>query len=334
MKPKARLSDLALALDFADAGEHTTRFDREQAKIVSVEDYIMSRIEDGESFEDDELADWQQEEVAIAQAILDDDRSRFINPPAWDTSDRFECMREFAEQWPDKSVAGNLLDQLGGRGSFGRFREAVFEHRIEDEWSTFQDQKQKEVLIEWCRENDAEFEDDLHIGPSKHATSDRAHLLGAAKWFVGEAAKLEEVERIALVGSLCTDQRKPRDMDLLVTISPGSSLTRIAKLKRKLQGRISRSSMGSDVFIAENGRYIGRACQYRDSWPRVECSKSRLRCAEGRPGLCDTSANFSLDQKVVDRPSVILWPEAKEYTEVPADVHEFVSGLSTVSNPA
>lgn len=163
-------------------------------------------------------------------------------------------------------MASDLLKQLGGRGSFRRFRETVFEHRIEDQWRTFQDRKERDLLIAWCRDNNVEYEDDLHIGPPQHETSDREHLLAAAEWFVEEASKLEDVNQIALVGSLCTDQKKPRDLDLLVTVRPDASIKALGKLKRKLQGKISRGSMGSDVFIMEGGCYIGRACQQQTQW--------------------------------------------------------------------
>lgn len=143
---------------------------------------------------------------------------------------------------------------------------------------------------------------------------------------------------MALVGSLCADQKKPRDLDLLVTIKSGASIKALAKLKRSLQGKISRGSMGADVFITEGdpgapkpsgegGRYIGRACQYREPWPRADCMSRKLVCAEGREFLCDTSANFTLDQGLIDHPPVILWPDARQSADVPADVQGLLAAL-------
>ncbi len=86
--------------------------------------------------------------------------------------------------------------------------------------------------------------------------------------------------------------------------------------------------MGADVFVAEGGRYIGRACRFREPWPRVDCTSQKLCCADGREFLCDTSANFTLDQELIDDPPVILWPKARHNTDVPADVQAFVSDLS------
>ena len=328
MPPKAKLSDLAMALESDGMeNEHISRFDRDAGEMVYLEADVLRSVEEDPDYDGSDLPDWQRKEIETARALLADDGTRFIDPPHRDTHDEFEVMREFAEQWPDQSVASALLKLLGGRGSFRRFREAIFEHRIEDQWRTFQDEKERDLLVAWCHENGIEYEDNLHIGPPKHETSDRQHLLAAAQWFVTEAAKLESVEQIALVGSLCTDQKKPRDLDLLVTVKPGSSIKALGKLKRKLQGKISRGSMGSDVFIAEDGRYIGRACQYREPWPRADCMARKLRCADGREFLCDTSANFSLDQHLIDNPPVILWPEVKQNADVPADVWKLLAAI-------
>jgi len=325
---KAELSDLAMALESSGMeDEHISRFDRRTGEMAYVEADVLRSVEEDPDYDGSDLPDWRRKEVETACALLADDGTRFIEPPSRDTRDEFDAMREFARQWPDESVASDLLQQLRGPGSFRRFREAVFEHRIEDQWRTFQDEKERDILIAWCRDNNVEYEDNLHIGPLQHETSDRQHLLDAAQWFVTEAAKLETVERIAIVGDLCIDQKKPRDLDLLVTVSPGSSIKALGKLKRKLQGKISRGSMGSDVFIAEDGRYIGRACQYREPWPRADCKAERLRCADGREFLCDTSANFSLDQEVIDHPPVTLWPEAKQNADVPADVQKLLAAI-------
>jgi hypothetical protein len=53
----------------------------------------------------------------------------------------------------------------------------------------------------------------------------------------------------------------------------------------------------------------------------------KLHCADGREFLCDTSANFSLDQDVIDHPPVILWPEAKQNADVPADVQKLLAAI-------
>lgn len=150
--------------------------------------------------------------------------------------------------------------------------------------------------------------------------SDRAVLLDVAKWFVERAQGLKEVQQIALFGSICTPKHNPKDVDLLVTLTPGSDLRPLATLARKLQGRIQKGNLGSDVFVVEDGKYIGRACHYRDPWARVVCRQRCLVCATQRPFLCDTSGNFTVRQEFIDEPALILWPEVKMNADLPPDV--------------
>lgn len=287
----------------------------------------MSDDEEDPEYDGSDLPEWQRESIELASAMLEDDGSRFIDPPSRERHDAFQDMEEFAHHWPDRALSEHLLKQLCGRGSFRRFREAVDEHRIRDEWCTAQNQKQKASLIAWCRENNVEYEDDMVTEPRRLATSGREHLLKAAGWFVREASKLEEVERIALIGSLCADQERPKDLDLLVTVKPGASVDTVATLIRKLQGRISRGSLGADVFIADGPRYAGRACHYREPWLRRACAEKRLCCAEGRLFLCNTSGNFSLGQDVIDDPPVVLWPDAACAVGAPDDVRALVESV-------
>lgn len=151
-------------------------------------------------------------------------------------------------------------------------------------------------------------------------TTDRSRLLDAAFWFVEKARPLPDVARIALVGSICQDKANPKDVDLLVTMRPGADLAPIARLARGLMGRIQRGRLGADVFLVENGRYIGRACRYREPWPRRTCSMDDLACDRARPFLCDTSRSFSVRSDVVRNPPVVLWPEVTITGEVPEDV--------------
>ncbi len=150
--------------------------------------------------------------------------------------------------------------------------------------------------------------------------SDRDVLLSAAIWFAENAAKLDGVLRIALIGSICTPKKDPKDVDLLVSVCPGMDVKPLAKLTRQIQGRIQRGSLGADVFVAEEGSYIGRACSYRDPWPRVRCTSGGNMCAAGRPYLCNTDEHLRIHASVIAQPSVVLWPKVVTNTDLPDDV--------------
>jgi hypothetical protein len=150
--------------------------------------------------------------------------------------------------------------------------------------------------------------------------TDRGALLLAAKWFVDRAKNLEPVKQIALVGSICTDKRNPKDIDIVLTIAAGADIAPLSKLKRQMQGRIQRGLLGADVFLVEEGQYIGRPCRFREPHPRVACAHADLRCSLDRAFLCDTSATFTLKDKLLASPPIVLYPEFQTNVSVPADV--------------
>ncbi len=150
--------------------------------------------------------------------------------------------------------------------------------------------------------------------------ADRDVLLDVGKWFFDQAKLLEEVEQIALVGSICTAKKKPKDIDFLVNIRSGADIKALATLARKLQGRIQKGNLGADVFIVEDGKYIGRACHYKDQHPRAVCGHRYLFCSSGRDYLCNTANNFQLKKDVIEKPALILWPSVIINVELPADV--------------
>lgn len=160
----------------------------------------------------------------------------------------------------------------------------------------------------------------LYEPDGREGETDRTRLLRAAKWFVEQASQLESVLQISLMGSICTPKRRVKDVDLLVKLVHGSDLGALAKCARGLQGKIQRGRLGADVFLVEDGRYIGRACRYREPWLRQACAQGNDFCSTERPFLCDTSAHLKLSGAAIETPPVVLWPEVKLRGPVPDDV--------------
>ncbi len=156
--------------------------------------------------------------------------------------------------------------------------------------------------------------------PQPDRDTDRGALLLAAKWFFNRATKLESITRIALIGSICTDKKHPKDIDILLTIAPAADITPISKLKRQMGGRIQRGLLGADIFLMEEDRYIGRPCRFREPHPRVGCAQDGLRCNFDRPFLCDTSNSFELKNEVITSPPIILYPRLLAAGKIPVDV--------------
>ncbi len=156
-------------------------------------------------------------------------------------------------------------------------------------------------------------------------TTDRGALLLAAAAFLEKARGFEEVLQVALIGSLSTNKTNPKDLDLMVTVAPGCDLKRLAKPGRQTQGRVQRGHLGVDIFLVEIGKYLGRACSYREPHSRMLCTQRRLSCDLDRCFLCHTSGSFVLKKTVVEDPPIVLHPAYSARVEVPDDVRRLLA---------
>lgn len=159
----------------------------------------------------------------------------------------------------------------------------------------------------------------MNPGPSIRPNP-RRHLLQGAARFVERSITIPGVREIFLIGSLTTEKADPKDVDLLVAIGPEMDLPALAEAGRRLKGHTQQINKGADIFLSQDGSYLGRTCRYREVFHRQSCGK--LRCFHGRPHLCDTAGLFRLPDTIVAAPLIRLWPEFKAFTQAPPDVME------------
>ncbi|HMF97064.1 MAG TPA: hypothetical protein VKE96_22350 [Vicinamibacterales bacterium] len=87
----------------------------------------------------------------------------------------------------------------------------------------------------------------------------RQQLLDGLRRFVTSVRQLPGVKSIAVLGSIITTKRDPKDIDVLVVVADDADLARLATASRRLQGHAQRLNRGADVFLAdERGNYLGR----------------------------------------------------------------------------
>jgi predicted nucleotidyltransferase len=156
-----------------------------------------------------------------------------------------------------------------------------------------------------------------HSGPQPSVPDPRRHLLDAVLAFVRAARSSPGVRRIALLGSLTTDKRVPKDADVLVTIDAEMDLESLARLGRRLKGAGQRINLGADVFLADAANhYLGRVCHYRECHARVLC---RAQHCGRRQHLNDDLQIVTLSPEIMSAPPIELWPCIVVRCAVPAD---------------
>jgi hypothetical protein len=148
----------------------------------------------------------------------------------------------------------------------------------------------------------------------------RIFLLSEVLRFVERARVCAGVRRIALVGSLASDKKDPKDADVLVTVDDDADLTALATAGRRLKGRAQSRNKGADIFLADpSGNYIGRTCHWRECYPGIRASCDARHCGR-RAFLHDDLDAVTLDAALVKAPPLELWPAVVRRTQLPSDV--------------
>lgn len=133
---KVKLSEVIDALDF-------TNDEIEYYYNPDTEEIFMSNIGYFEDLNEDELDELFENSIML--------------PTRYDINE-YEMMEDFTETISDIRLQNQLYISLNGSGAFRRFKDTCINFDIINNWYKFRDEKYKEIAIDWCKENDIEFE--------------------------------------------------------------------------------------------------------------------------------------------------------------------------------
>ena len=71
----------------------------------------------------------------------------------------YSIMEKFCLSLNNSEMCETFYGPIKGSGAFGRFKNAIHEYDIADEWYKYRNDALKEIAIEWCQENGIEFDD-------------------------------------------------------------------------------------------------------------------------------------------------------------------------------
>ena len=133
---KAKLSEVIDALDFTN-DEIEYYYNPDNGEI------FMSNIGDFENLNEDELDELFEKSIML--------------PTRYDINE-YEMMEDFAETIEDSRLQNQLYISLNGSGAFRRFKDTCINYDMIDDWYKFRDERYKELAINWCKDNNIEFE--------------------------------------------------------------------------------------------------------------------------------------------------------------------------------
>jgi hypothetical protein len=76
----------------------------------------------------------------------------------------YEIMERFCLSYPDRKIGEFLLQKIKGSGAFRRFKDAIYEYGIDDDWFKYQNEAYREIAIAWLESNDIAYVDDMNNG--------------------------------------------------------------------------------------------------------------------------------------------------------------------------
>lgn len=161
MNATAKLSNLLEPLELTPNDDYHVCYDRQTGEIVMVERRILSAIEEGEEESLADLPDWQKPDIEVARAIVEDKSDRFIDPPDKVEFNEYQHMEQFIDTIGDRRIAEQLDRAIHGSGAFRRFKDELNRLCLEQEWYRYRDNAMREFAIEWAKDNDVPYIDDL-----------------------------------------------------------------------------------------------------------------------------------------------------------------------------
>lgn len=146
--------------------------DRVTGEVMIVTEDIRAMLDDDPA----ELPDWAREEVSRTRRLLravedggnargDDDETeatlneadRYVAIPETPAHEAFRDMEDFVATLPHARVAAALTQALRGSKPFRRFKDTLRDYPAEQEgWYKFQNQRLRERITEWAKEEGAE----------------------------------------------------------------------------------------------------------------------------------------------------------------------------------
>ena len=104
-----------------------------------------------EDKDDEDIPAWQKDVLPkIREAVASDDWLPL--PSKWDLNE-YGIMEDFCGTIADRTLRGDLLDTVGGRGTFGRFKNMIHRHNLQERWFEFRDTALRRFAVDWLQEH-------------------------------------------------------------------------------------------------------------------------------------------------------------------------------------
>jgi hypothetical protein len=150
----AKVQDLIDALDM-QGDQAASYLNRDTGEVHLISHDALAIAADGTGA-DEALGDCEEEELQLAQRVLDSDRYVEL-PTSWDVHE-WHIMEAFCYSLDDVDIRADCLSAIRGRGAFRYFKDQLARHGLRNSWYAFRGEALRKIAIEWCQEHQIAFQ--------------------------------------------------------------------------------------------------------------------------------------------------------------------------------
>lgn len=150
---KVKTADLLDALD-SQSDQIETFINLKTGEICFIDEEVVNIVEDNR----DDYPEWQKEDVDTVKHYLENPDD-YLGLPSQYEINEYQMMEDFSSTLENEKITGQLLITLQGQGAFRRFKDSVKFLGIETEWYKFRDERYRQFITEWCKDNEITMEE-------------------------------------------------------------------------------------------------------------------------------------------------------------------------------
>lgn len=123
--------------------------------MIGEDEALGFDLEDDDEEELDDLPEWQRESRQKAREINESDD--WIELPTQRDVHEYHIMEQFGASLDNAEARDRILQTIRGSGAFRRFKHALDDLGLWDEWTSFKHAELERIAIDWLEENGIEY---------------------------------------------------------------------------------------------------------------------------------------------------------------------------------
>ncbi|MCH7686084.1 MAG: hypothetical protein IH899_05285 [Planctomycetes bacterium] len=144
------LRDVVMEMD-ALIDECSSYLNKRTGELVSITDDEMVAAEDEDEIDSDK-PEWERQMLEKAREVIDSDD--FLSLPSKFDIHEYSIMEKFCWSCGDQKIGEELEHAIRGSGAFRRFKDAIHNHGIADDWYRFRERAFENIAIDWLEANE------------------------------------------------------------------------------------------------------------------------------------------------------------------------------------